>query len=1177
MLGSLADVAFQLTVAGSLEPLADTLAEVLAHPLPDPFTREVVVVPGDGVRSWLVARLARRLGATAVGSDGIAANLDFTFPADLVGRVLGQDAGLGSWAVGPLTWAVHHVLQEQGSELGQSADPVRARAIADLFDRYTLYRPDMVVRWSEGVDVGSGGQALAPHHRWQPALWRALRSHLGAASDAERTRELVAALRAGSVPAEVPDRVVVFGLASLPPPHLQVLAALAGHREVHVLAPVASAERWADVRAQLHLPLRLPVSRTREAEVDVPVGRGHDLVTTWGRTSREANVLLLDAAAGAAETTIRAPDPVSSLPEHPTVLARLQHGLRADESPVGPPRDSGEGVLFHPDPRPLLAPDDASIRWHRAYGPARQVEVLRDALLHLFEESDEHGAPLVEPRHVAVLCPDVARFAPLIDAAFAGDPDHGVPAIPVRVADRSLRQDNPLLDAAGALLDLLDGRFRASSVLAFAARPPVRHRFGLDTSALARIGEWAEATNVRWGLGPADRERFGIPSEVDVHTWMAGLDQLLVGATMAAAGPRLAPGDVVPFGEVEGDDVEVAGALAELVHHLERAMAALRTPAPVDRWCRALTEAIAALCSVSDADSWQWRQVERTIEDLRAEATLDGEPRSTIVDPLDLAVLVRARLAGSPGRARFGSGAVTVSSLTAQRGVPHPVVCLLGLDADVGAGAIAGADDLVALEPCVGDRDARSEQRAQLLDAVLAAGERLLVFSTGHDVRTNAEVPPVVALAELFDVVDALVRVPEDARGRVVAARELLAVDHPRQAWSERNLVPDELGYSPAWTFDRGALAAAEARRSQGLPSLFLPEPLAPPAPSEEGPARVPLSELLDACANPVQLLLRRRLQVSVPDEDDPVDDQIPLDLAGLERWRVADALLAVRLGPGAVDLVPPDGDEASGPAGPAGPGVADEARWEQVERRRGAVPPLAFGDAAIDGARTLVAALVAELEGELCGDPYAPDPVDVEVEVAGPAGPVVVEGTVPDLCGDLLLTVSASSLKPKDRLRAWVQLAALTVQHPERAWRAAVIGRGRSWTEADVVRIGIASPEAAAEVLAVVVDLHRRAMCDAVPAPPTTTCALHEKGLGGARSVWERPFSDGTDRWLTTAFGRDFDDLLALPVRADERLDGRPAPSRLAYWTDRVWGTYDRTTVAVPGGIPGSSAEVGA
>ncbi|HEY6531242.1 MAG TPA: exodeoxyribonuclease V subunit gamma, partial [Acidimicrobiales bacterium] len=456
-------MAFHLTVAGSLEPLADRLATVLAEPLDDPFTAELVAVPGGGVRAWLTAQLAERLGATRSGDgsvgagvgDGIVANVDFVFPAALVERALGPDSGLGRWSTGPLTWAVHDVLQRVGPELGQPTDAVRARAIADLFDRYTLYRPEMVRGWSDGRDVDSIGAPLDPHQRWQPALWRAVQAHLGGPTDEQLLRAAVERLAGEGPDPTLPPRVVVFGLASLPTPHLRLLAALATHREVVVLAPTASAGRWREVADQLDeltrgAPLALPLERADER---VPVGVGSALVTTWGRASREANLLLLDGTRAVGGTVV-APHPVPELPASPTLLARVQHGLRADEAPPGPPVRGADGERST-DRRPLFDPaSDGSLRWHRAYGPARQVEVLRDALLHLLSEVDADGAPRFEPRDIAVLCPDPGAVSALVEAAFAGDESQGVPAIAVRVADRSLRQDNPVLDTAAALLDL---------------------------------------------------------------------------------------------------------------------------------------------------------------------------------------------------------------------------------------------------------------------------------------------------------------------------------------------------------------------------------------------------------------------------------------------------------------------------------------------------------------------------------------------------------------------------------------------------------------------------------------------------------------------------------------------------------------------------------------------------
>ena len=90
------------------------------------------------------------------------------------------------------------------------------------------------------------------------------------------------------------------------------------------------------------------------------------------------------------------------------------------------------------------------------------------------------------------------------------------------------------------------------------------------------------------------------------------------------------------------------------------------------------------------------------------------------------------------------------------RSVPHRVVCLLGLDDGAfPRKAPRDGDDLLLDDPHVGERDPRAEDRQLLLDALLAARDRLIITYTGNDERTNIAKPPAVPVGELLDVVDA--------------------------------------------------------------------------------------------------------------------------------------------------------------------------------------------------------------------------------------------------------------------------------------------------------------------------------------------------------------------------------------------------------------------------------------
>src|ERR1700732_2083603 len=58
-------------------------------------------------------------------------------------------------------------------------------------------------------------------------------------------------------------------------------------------------------------------------------------------------------------------------------------------------------------------------------------------------------------------------------------------------------------------------------------------------------------------------------------------------------------------------------------------------------------------------------------------------------------------------------------------------------------------DDLLLDSPHVGDRDPRAEDRQMLLDALMAAQEKLIIMFSGNDERTNAPQPPAVPVGEL--------------------------------------------------------------------------------------------------------------------------------------------------------------------------------------------------------------------------------------------------------------------------------------------------------------------------------------------------------------------------------------------------------------------------------------------
>jgi exodeoxyribonuclease V gamma subunit len=1020
---------------------------------------------------------------------------------------------------------------------GGAADPARrarrfstVRHLADLFDRYALHRPEMVRAWARGEDSDGAGDELSADGVWQAELWRRLRERIGVPDPAERVEGACARLREEPELVELPARLSLFGLTRVPAGHLNVLRALAVGRDVHVFMLHPSPTLWERVAEQ-------GVSVVRRRDDPTPALPANRLLASWGQDSREMQLVL------GGSDYVDHHHPV----EHRAgaLLAHLQAGVRADRWPAGAPLPGRD------DERPILDTTDRSVQVHACHGRARQVEVLRDAILHLLEEDTA-----LEPRDVIVMCPDIETFAPLIQATFgAGEVfDDELEALPadvrppdlrVRLADRSLRQTNPVLGVVARLLDLVEERLTASQVLDLADQEPVRRRFGLDDDDLARIEDWVAASGIRWGLDAAHRAPFKLEA-LAAGTWRAGVDRLLVGVTMTEDEQRLFH-DVLPLDDVDSGAIDVAGRFAELVDRLRAAIDALTVPKPVDAWAGAIADAADALTATTERDAWQRAELDRLLGDVVTEA--EGGSATSLAPP-EVRALLAERLKGRPTRANFRTGHLTICTLMPMRSVPHRVVCLLGMDDGVfPRKSPRDGDDLMLLDPHVGDRDARTEDRQLLLDALLAATDRLIVTYTGNDERTNLVRPPAVPIGELLDAIDRTVRVDE---GR---ARDRVEVRHPLQPFDPKNFTVGEFVPERAWSFDAVTLDGARAltaERTEAAPFLAGPLP-------REPAAIVELEDLVRFTGHPVRAFLRQRLGISIGEYSDEVDDSLPVELDALERWAVGQRLL--------------DGVLA---------GASVEACLA-AEIARGTLPPGKLARPVIDRVRPIVEHIAASAKAVL---DISAEPASVDVKIALKDGRSL-SGTVPGVYGDLLRTVTYSRVNARHRLAAWVRWLALTAAHPERPFAAATVGQARSGApdnaSVTLARLPALAPDAtkrralALEHLATLVDVYDRGMREPLPLACMASAAYAQAkttgknaeaaGRGAWDSGWNYPKEDAElEHRLVLGRVLAFDELTREPPRPDESGDGwdETETTRFGRYARRLWRPVLQSEVVV-------------
>jgi exodeoxyribonuclease V gamma subunit len=293
-----------------------------------------------------------------------------------------------------------------------------------------------------------------------------------------------------------------------------------------------------------------------------------------------------------------------------------------------------------------------------------------------------------------------------------------------------------------------------------------------------------------------------------------------------------------------------------------------------------------------------------------------------------------------------------------------------------------------------------------------------------------------------------------------------------------------------------------------------------------------------------VRAFLRKRLRISVADFSDEVQDDLSVELGGLEKWGVGQRLLDARL------------------AGVDGRTAA------LAEIARGTLPPGVLGKPVIDEVFPIVDTIATAAEDLVDGTGHSGS-VDVRVRLADERS---LGGTVPGVSGDTLRTVTYSRVAAKHRMASWVRLLALTAAYPEREYSAATIGKaGRSSvTVARIRPLGKTAEQRRATALAhlqTLIDLYDRGMREPLPLYCATSAAHAQAAARGddaaaaAGDAWTSTYDfDREDRelehQLVLGGVLTIEELLAEAPRPGEGDDDNADAdaTRLGYYARRMW-----------------------
>ena len=858
---------FKIIYSNRMTELATRLAELQStEPLP-PLEAETVIVQSNELARWLSLFLAHY--------HGINSHVDFPYPSafiwNLFRKVLPDVPKTSPFSKDAMTWRLFNLLpvcrKKPGFEeidfyLGSDDDPLKcyglACKIADHFDQYLMYRPDWIRKWEQGE---------SPH--WQAMLWQRLVAGktmpLHRANLLFQLRDYLLNHQAQSI--SLPTRVIVFGLSSLPPIYLELLQLMARDCDVYIFFLSPSKEYWGD--------LIDPKKRSKKL-VDAPdyapyLTAGHPLLASMGKQGQAFFEQLADCDAKEESIFIA--------PLRGRLLGYLQHDIFILNE------------ASHLPSKTQIADQDDSISVHVCHSAMREIEVLHDQLLALFERY-----PTLSPTDVVVMTPHIDQYAAQIDAVFGcANPHH---FIPYGVATGKVKQSTELFTAFNSLLALPQSRFAATSIVGLLECTALQKRFSLTSEHFALIERWVQETNIKWGLSAEDKAELDLPA-TQANTWRSGLDRLLLGYALPLNDDieqqRLFE-DQLAFDGMSDERAEIVAQLCAFIDRLDNYRQRLRARLDAKQWqilLLAMLDDFFTITVHNQHDESALFCIRHAINHLVEVAALAGFEQAISVDLVKRWLQDQWAVMQHQSASRFMGYGVTFCGMVPMRSVPFKVVCLIGMNDDnYPRRQPSSSFDLLAKDIRKGDRSNREDDRYLFLESLLSAQSHFYISYVGASIQDNSPIPPSVLVSDLKDV---LQQGFETEQGGDIWQACLTL--HPLQPFSERYF--NGISYK-LFSYDTTQCPPADKK---DIVLSWLDEPL-PEA--DTSWRQVSINALTDFFYHPAKYLCQKRLGLYLKIDDKPLDSREPFSLDSLQAWQVRQQLLAPYLnGQPVTDILP--------------------------------------------------------------------------------------------------------------------------------------------------------------------------------------------------------------------------------------------------------------------------------
>lgn len=821
-----------------------------------------------------------------------------------------------------------------------------AEHISRLFSHYMLYRGYCVKGHAEGactcphnwLDRWGRGEHLDIEHlintqssislynleqtialeKWQSWLWQTVfhEDFLNIKAIDHAFWDALDANEGAIVKKHLPEQLIVFTLLDLPPNQLYFLRRLAQYIDVVIYHYNPSQEYWADSvdpkwkqNYDAEVKQRFIDKRTAQGKKvsDAEIAAffeafnrsfnaesresRHPLLTRFGKQARDHFSLLAGLSSGEEGEwgDIFIDDYASHL------LGQLQ-----------------SDILFLMEPIQhsyALEPHDQSIQIHVCHSHLRQLEVLKDQLIHwLSEGSTEQPRKLDD---ILILTPILKDIEPLIRSVFtpprAGS-DLNQVYLPIKIAGIAQIDLSNAWRAVLGRIQLPHGRFQYSEFADWLSLLGTQRFYGIDVQDVERMLTLLSQAGFKRGLDALHLAQQLSEGDQDYRfSFKFALDRLAMGVAVPEHCIAL---ETLSYSDVQPEDFALISVLITMYDHFNERRDWLNahehhTGHTVESWLYCLAREVSAfqdqgetiLRTVSEVIQKQIRMLTLSVtyEKRQQRAESIGHLDDLSLPLADVIAEIEHNIE-SQLESAVPSGQITVSQIGQIRPLPYRLVVVLNLESGVFPSRQVHTpfDLMKVLRPVLGDRSRLEDDQGAFLDALLLAQDNIWFFYNGFDANDGEVRQPSSVLQELIDHL-AFIVAADDPELKVGELIQVQGLDLPKQLESIYHIHPlqpfDVHGFeNPKETRfqDQWFTVASQLQQPAGKREAWVDHALT--ADASQHHVVLNYQQWLADITFPAQLYLKQ-LGIKNVRLDDVVENSEPLLLDGLGRYRVRELM----------------------------------------------------------------------------------------------------------------------------------------------------------------------------------------------------------------------------------------------------------------------------------------------